>query len=724
MSFLHRIHLSTKFMLLGLIALVMVALPTTLYVQNALQAVAYAQKEIQAAQSVTRLNTVIPMVQYHRGLSAGALSGNETLAQRRPGVRDQTVQNMDLLELELKRIGASPDVLRQWGDIRQRWNTLEQAVGAKTIQSAESTQTHTQLVQLLLVFNDNLLAQSGLSLDPDPDTHFLIQAALVHIPRLGESLGIMRAQGTGFLAAGELSGEGRGNLQSGARRAREIEQDMLRNLQRATEANAEMRNALTDKAKSAQAQVHKALDLADRVLINASSLSHPSAEYFDEFTRTIDGLYAFKTDAVTQLTKALESRGDRLSRRLIGISLALLIGLIGAVALALAFIRSITEPVRQAVRVVSAVAKGDLTESVQAQGSNEFGRLMGEMALMCQNLGQVVAQVRRSSESVAMASAEIAQGNQDLSARTESQASALEQTAASMEQLGATVRQNADSASQANALARSASEVAVRGGEVVGQVVETMKGINDSSKKIADIISVIDGIAFQTNILALNAAVEAARAGEQGRGFAVVASEVRSLAGRSAEAAKEIKLLISASVERVEQGSAMADQAGVTMTEVVQSIRRVTDLMGEINAASSEQASGVAQVGEAVTQMDQATQQNAALVEEMAAAASSLNSQAQELVQAVAVFKLDASLSSSGGFGTQAQAPRPASRPAPAPALARIKPAPQPGIARKPAAPAKAPGKTAALQAPAAPKAAKAAKASTAAPSNDDWESF
>lgn len=243
---------------------------------------------------------------------------------------------------------------------------------------------------------------------------------------------------------------------------------------------------------------------------------------------------------------------------------------------------------------------------------------------------------------MASASAQIAQGNHDLSARTESQASALEQTASSMEELSATVRQNADNARQANQLAQNASTVAVEGGEVVGRVVDTMKGINESSRKISDIIGVIDGIAFQTNILALNAAVEAARAGEQGCGFAVVASEVRSLAGRSAEAAKEIKGLINDSVLRVEQGTALVDQAGVTMTEVVSSIRRVTDIMGVISAASNEQSLGVAQVGEAITQMDQATQQNAALVEEMAAAAGSLKSQAQELVQTVAVFKLGA----------------------------------------------------------------------------------
>jgi methyl-accepting chemotaxis protein len=295
-----------------------------------------------------------------------------------------------------------------------------------------------------------------------------------------------------------------------------------------------------------------------------------------------------------------------------------------------------------ATDITQRIAQGDLTVDIVLK-SNDQSSLLHAIKSMRDSLSTIVGEVRTGSEGVATASAEIAQGNHDLSARTEAQASALEETAASMEQLGATVKQNADSARQANQLAQSASTVAVRGGEVVAQVVDTMKGINDSSRKISDIISVIDGIAFQTNILALNAAVEAARAGEQGRGFAVVASEVRSLAGRSADAAKEIKSLITASVDRVEQGSALVDQAGVTMTEVVSSIRRVTDIMGEISAASSEQSAGVSQVGEAVTQMDQATQQNAALVEEMAAAASSLKSQAQELVATVAVFKLDRS---------------------------------------------------------------------------------
>jgi len=387
-----------------------------------------------------------------------------------------------------------------------------------------------------------------------------------------------------------------------------------------------------------------------------------------------------------------------------------------------------TEP-NVAAQLAESVANGDLSVHIHLK-PGDTSSLMAQMVHMRDSLVKVVSTVRRGSESVANASAEIAQGNNDLSARTEQQASALEETAASMEELNSAVKQNADNARQANQLAGNASTVAVRGGEVVGQVVQTMKEINDSSRKISDIIGVIDGIAFQTNILALNAAVEAARAGEQGRGFAVVASEVRSLAGRSAEAAKEIKTLIGASVERVEQGTALVDKAGETMTEVVSSIRRVTDIMGEISAASNEQSEGVAQVGEAITQMDQVTQQNAALVEQMAAAASSLKSQAGDLVQTVAVFKLSESDQSSAAHAARVAAPAKAAVRTSAPALgfkgAERRTDAQPAAKAPPAKPTVA--KSASSAAKTVPAltatAPKTSTKVTPAGGDEDWETF
>jgi methyl-accepting chemotaxis protein len=378
----------------------------------------------------------------------------------------------------------------------------------------------------------------------------------------------------------------------------------------------------------------------------------------------------------------------------------------------------IVAPLERAVRLADSVAGGGLTNNIASKGNDEVAALLKSLGAMQESLSTLVIKVRQGSEGVATASSEIAQGNHDLSSRTESQASALEETAASMEELSSTVSQSADNARQASQLATNASTVAIRGGEVVTQVVETMKGINESSRRISDIISVIDGIAFQTNILALNAAVETARAGEQGRGFAVVASEVSSLAGRSAEAAKEIKQLIGASVERVEHGTTLVDQAGTTMNEVVASIRRVTDIVGEISAASGEQNAGVAQVGEAIGQIDQATQQNAALVEQMAAAASGLKGQAADLVQLVSTFKVNGneyatSSSASVGLGMR-------SSPAAAPRK------PMGSVATRMAA--KAPPKAGGAK-PSAPKAtapvlaASKAKA-TAGGGDDDWETF
>jgi methyl-accepting chemotaxis protein len=387
----------------------------------------------------------------------------------------------------------------------------------------------------------------------------------------------------------------------------------------------EARNALL-KSKSSGVDVSAAVDRDLR----------PLADYYLAAVGQVDA-YTDELLAKVQVEAAAVTTSSQLT-----LALGAIVSLMLGMTISWLVTRSVTRPVQQAVVLAQAISTGNLAAEIHIQGNDELARLLAVLAEMRDKLSYIVGNVRQGSEAVATASTQIAQGNHELSSRTESQASALEETAASMEQLGAAVQQNADSARTANQLAINASSVAASGGVVVGQVVETMKGINASSQKISEIIGVIDSIAFQTNILALNAAVEAARAGDQGRGFAVVATEVRSLAGRSAAAAKEIKELISVSVDRVSHGTVLVDQAGTTMTEVVSSIRRVTDLIGEISAASEEQALGVSQVGEAVTQLDQATQQNAALVEEIAAAASSLNGQSQELVQIVGVFTLGA----------------------------------------------------------------------------------
>jgi methyl-accepting chemotaxis protein-1 (serine sensor receptor) len=427
----------------------------------------------------------------------------------------------------------------------------------------------------------------------------------------------------------------------------------------------------------------------------ATALVHGKmATLFEPVRKEIDGLIKLQLSEAARADK--ESRSMYELVRVVCLT-GMAFGLLVAAVIGTMLIRGIVRPLEEAVRVAHAVAAGDLTQEIEVKSNDETGRLMTALRDMNAGLAKIVGHVRGGTDTIATAAGQIAAGNLDLSSRTEQQASSLEETASSMEELTSTVKQNAENARQANTLAVSASNVASKGGAVVSEVVTTMGAINESARKIVDIISVIDGIAFQTNILALNAAVEAARAGEQGRGFAVVAGEVRNLAQRSAAAAKEIKTLIDDSVDKVQVGSALVDQAGATMAEIVQSVSSVTDIMAEITAASQEQTSGIEQVNQAITQMDQATQQNAALVEEASAAAQAMQEEADRLAQAVGTFRLN------GNTAQRAAAPRVAPAAAPVTALA-------------------APARRVASAAASAPR--QAQRPAPVAAGGDSWEEF
>ncbi|MPS78109.1 MAG: HAMP domain-containing protein [Achromobacter sp.] len=499
-------------------------------------------------------------------------------------------------------------------------------------------------------------------------------------------------------------------------------------------------NAFSNALRSMMGALDKG-DAATYLSLKNTQAGAASAAFFKQLSDFAGNINTFSEHEV----QAARSQASMMTFVYLGLAALILAVSLGAF---LFMNRVILRPLRAVSDSFDKIAGGDLTVRVEATSTNEIGHLMAAVKRMQESLTRTVSAVRRGVDEINVGSREISAGNTDLSSRTEQQAASLQETAASMEQLASTVKQNADNARQANQLAASASDVAERGGSAVSEVVNTMHDISASSRKISEIVSVIDGIAFQTNILALNAAVEAARAGEQGKGFAVVAGEVRSLAQRSAQAAKEIKGLIEDSVSKVGAGSQQVERAGATMQEIVASVKRVTDIMGEISAASEEQSSGIDQVNRAVSQMDEVTQQNAALVEEAAAAAGSLQEQAERLVQAVAVFKIHAGevIEVPARQLTQQPAHQPAQRPAPrvaAPKAPSESPAEAPAratpavrlthAARTKPATAAAEGATATrpLRRPAPRAAAPAGEAKPAsapsrrsAPSDDDWESF
>ncbi len=644
-TLIRNLKLSQKFGLIGLLAVLMVAIPATLTVRNNLSNLQATRSEAAGMAPAAAMLKLIQLTQQHRGLSAGVLGGNESMAATRQARQGEVTQAFDAARQAVERLRH--EALNQHISVALKsWQGLSDAVANRSIPGPESFKRHTELIAAQLEALDEITVVSGLARDPEAGSFHLISAVFNYLPNTTENLGQMRALGALYLSRGSAQPDELARLNAIATGAQMSLRAAGKELGRAAQNDDRVQEAMGNSQQTAQASAEAAVQLAQQQIINASELTFASGEYFAQTTRAIDEQFAVIERAFQVLDTVLNERVADNTRQLALISavIALTAGL--GIWVMVAVSRATHLGMSQALQVAQAISSGDLSTRIQAQSRDEVGELLTALGTMNASLARVVHEVRQSSDGVATGAEQIAVGTADLSQRTETQASNLEETAASMEELTSTVHQNADTARQASQLAHSATQSAQAGGEVMRQVVATMTEISQSSNRIADIISVIDGIAFQTNILALNAAVEAARAGEQGRGFAVVAGEVRSLAQRSASAAKEIKDLITASVDRVHSGTQLVAQAGDSVNGIVEQVRRVNDLINEITAASQEQASGIGQVGEAVSQLDSVTQQNAALVEESAAAAESLKNQAAKLAQVVGVFRLDGSDSS------------------------------------------------------------------------------
>jgi methyl-accepting chemotaxis protein len=642
-TFINRLLLWQKFAILGLFGIVLVSVPFLLYVHEAGKVLAAAKLETQGIAPLRHLLTSIQLTQQHRGLSALVLGGNAEAQAKRTAKMGEVDQALQALDLDLKKNLKDSKITELWHQAKGDWSALQGKVAQNAVSVPDSFAAHTALITQLLKIKAQLLEYYGLSFDPEAESYYLIDAALVQSPMLAEMFARLRGKGAGLLSVQTATVEDKMSVLALIDKANDRYQGLNDALASVTARNPALKVKLAQAGELALDSANTSIQLAQTEIVKPESLTYSSSAYFSQFSSAIDAQFALNAVALSELEDMLNQRVARLSNIAILLSVSVLLLAILAAIVGILITRGILKQLggepEYAAAIVDQIAGGDLSVDIVIKPDDQSSLLFA-MHTMRDHLASIVGNVRAGTDTIATASGQIAAGNLDLSARTESQASSLQQTAASMEQLTATVKQNADSALQANQLAASATAVALKGGAVVAQVVDTMRNINASSGKISDIIGVIDGIAFQTNILALNAAVEAARAGEQGRGFAVVASEVRNLAQRSAAAAKEIKQLIGDSVDKVDTGSKLVGQAGVTMQEVVASIQNVADIMGEITAASHEQSQGIAEVNQAISQMDDATQQNSALVEEAAAASQSLQDQASHLAQVVSVFKL------------------------------------------------------------------------------------
>ncbi len=628
-----------KFWLMSLVALVMSGVPAAILLSKSFATVQDLKSERMGMPPSRQLMALIKHVQLHRGVSTGFLSGD---AGKRNNMREVAAKASAAFE-DTRKVVASlgnAGTDQSLNKLQNAWQDLVKDTSNGIVTPAANVQRHTELISALLLALEDVTAASKLALDADAESYFIIQASFGALPRLSETLGQMRVRGNAVLVKRSTTPEQTLKLAGLSDLAKSQSQDAQRNLARAFASASDEDPKLIQAAKDAAEAVAKGVAMVSDLTQSDVLPETPPAQYFQAMTDVMAAQFALTDLSLARLETLFD---QRLSVEYgyiafnIGAILAML-ALGGWIAASVT--RSTIGGIAQAVSAAQALADGDFSRPPRSTYTDEIGQMVNAMGDAIVQLQKTISGIKSASDSVATASTQIAQGNMDLSARTENQASSLEETASSMEEMSATVKNNTSTAMQASHIANEASREATQGGEVFAKVVAKMGEIKQTSTKIADINAVIDGIAFQTNILALNAAVEAARAGEQGRGFAVVAAEVRSLAQRSASAAREIKTLIGSSVERVDEGYELATTSTDGIERLIGQVQKVSQLMSEISLASEQQSMGIAQVNQAVTQLDQTTQQNAALVEESSAAAASLSDQASRLQQAVSGFRL------------------------------------------------------------------------------------